>query len=86
MLRAIPPTIATMSKQGAISAFRSEVVLAHAPHGDYVFGVITKNQKDRSWERDNQGFVFLRDFLQISCENFEPARAYTLPEGTERYR
>lgn len=85
-LAPIPPTIATMSKQGAISASRSEVVLVHAPHGDYVFCVITKNQKDRSWEHDNQGFVLLRDISRILWEHFEPARSYTPPEGTERFR
>jgi len=85
-LSAIPPEVATMSKQGAINASRSEVVLVHAPHGDYVFCVITKNQQDQSWGDDNQGFVLLRDVSRILWEHFEPGRPYTPPPGTARYQ
>lgn len=85
-LAAIPPDVATMSKQGAINASRSEVVLVHAPHGDYVFCVITKDQQDQSWGHDNQGFVLLRDVSQILWDHFEPGSPYAPPPGTERYR
>ena len=59
-LSQIPRTVQVASKQGAVNASRSEVVLVNAPHGDYVFCVITKDQQDQSWEADNQGFVLLR--------------------------
>jgi beta-lactamase class A len=70
-LSAIPMTIQAASKQGAVSASRSEVVLVNAPHGDYVFCVITKNQKDTGWGEDNPGFVLLRDISRILWEHFE---------------
>jgi len=60
-LSAIPPGVAVASKQGAVDASRSEVVLVHAPRGEYVFCVITKDQRDRSWGADNAGFVLLRE-------------------------
>jgi beta-lactamase class A len=85
-LAAIPPDVATMSKQGAVNASRSEVVLVHAPHGDYVFCVITSGQQDQSWEHQNQGFVLLRDISQILWEHFEPERPYHPPAGSARYR
>ncbi|MCR9246445.1 MAG: class A beta-lactamase-related serine hydrolase [bacterium] len=85
-LSAIPSDIATMSKQGAVSASRSEVVLVHAPHGDYVFCVITNGQKDRSWEHDNAGYVLLRDVSRILWEHFERGRPYTEPAGTDKFR
>ncbi|MFN3240953.1 MAG: serine hydrolase [Planctomycetota bacterium] len=85
-LAPIPPDVATMSKQGAVSASRSEVVLVHAPHGDYVFCVITNGQRDRSWQHDNDGFVLLRDVSRILWQHFEPGRPYSPPAGTERYR
>ena len=85
-LSAIPPEVATMSKQGAINASRSEVVLVHAPHGDYVFCVITKNQQDQSWGDDNQGFVLLRDVSKILWEHFEPQSPYLSPGGAARFR
>jgi len=60
-LSAIPRTIQVASKQGAVNASRSEVLLVNAPQGDYLFCVITNNQEDESWGEDNEGFVLLRD-------------------------
>jgi beta-lactamase class A len=60
-LSAIPRTVQVASKQGAVSASRSEVVLVNAPAGDYVFCVITNDQKDTSWGDDNAGFVLIRE-------------------------
>ena len=85
-LASVPPTVATMSKQGAINASRSEVVLVHAPHGDYVFCIITKNQQDQSWGDDNAGFVLLRDVSRILWQHFEPTAPYAAPAGAERFR
>lgn len=64
-LSQIPPTVQAASKQGAVNQSRSEVVLVNAPGGDYVFCVITKNQKDTSWEDNNAGFVLLRDISKL---------------------
>lgn len=72
-LSAIPPSVAAMSKQGAVNQSRSEVVLVHALHGDYVFCVITKAQEDESWGRGNEGFVLLRTLSRLVFEHFEPA-------------
>lgn len=69
-LSAIPPTVQVASKQGAVSASRSEVLLVNAPTGDYVVCVITNNQEDRSWESDNEGFALLRDVSRIVWEHF----------------
>ena len=85
-LSAIPPDVATMSKQGAVNASRSEVVLVHAPHGDFVFCVITKNQADESWGHDNEGFVLLREVAATLWEHFEPGRPYRPADGTSRYQ
>lgn len=85
-LSSVPPSIATLSKQGAINASRSEVVVVHAPHGDYVFCLITKNQKDQSWQHDNKGFELLRDISKILWEHFEPQQPYSPASGSEKYR
>lgn len=60
-LAPLPRTVQVASKQGAVNASRSEVVLVNAPGGDYVFCVITNNQTDQSWEDDNEGFELLRE-------------------------
>jgi len=71
-LSQIPPYVQVASKSGAVNRSRSEVVLVNAPHGDYVFCVITKNQKDESWTSDNEGYVLLRKVSKLLWDHFEP--------------
>lgn len=71
-LSQIPPYVQAASKQGAVNRSRSEVVLVNAPHGDYVFCVITKNQEDQSWTPDNEGYVLLRDISAMLWRHYEP--------------
>ncbi|GIV60801.1 MAG: hypothetical protein KatS3mg043_1890 [Rhodothermaceae bacterium] len=85
-LSQLPPTVQAASKQGAVSRSRSEVALVNAPHGDYVFAVITKNQEDTSWDHDNEGFVLLRDVSRLLWEHFEPDTPWQPAPGSERYR
>ncbi len=85
-LSQIPPYIATASKQGAVDQSRSEVVLVHAPHGTYVFCVITKNQRDESWTRDNEGFVLLRNVSAMLWNHFEPDDKWKPAEAIEVWR
>lgn len=71
-LSQIPPHVQVASKQGAVDRSRSEVVLVNAPHGDYVFCVITKNQVDESWTPNNEGYVLLRNVSRLLWSHFEP--------------
>jgi beta-lactamase class A len=84
-LSQIPPTVQAASKQGAVNQSRSEVVLVNAPHGDYVFCLITKNQEDTSWENDNEGFVLLRDLSRILWNHFEPDFGWEPARGREKF-
>lgn len=84
-LSQLPPTVQVASKQGAVNQSRSEVVLVNAPHGDYVFCVITKNQADESWGSDNEGFVLLRAVSRLLWRHFEPDADWQPAEGMERY-
>ncbi len=84
-LSELPPTVSAASKQGAVQKSRSEVVLVNAPHGDYVFCVITKNQADESWESDNEGFVLLRAVSRILWNHFEPEFGWQPAPGTHRF-
>lgn len=84
-LSQLPPTVQAASKQGAVNASRSEVVLVNAPHGDYVFCVITNNQEDQSWGADNEGFVLLRAVSRLLWQHFEPDSDWQPIEGTQRY-
>lgn len=84
-LSALPPWVQTASKQGAVDRSRSEVVLVNAPSGDYVFAVITKNQRDTSYTPQNQGYVLLRKVSALLWKTFEPKHPWTPPEGVERF-
>jgi len=75
-LSQIPPYVQAASKQGALDKSRSEVVLVNAPHGDYVFCIITKNQKDESWTPDNEGYVLIRNVSKLLWNHFEPDSAW----------
>jgi beta-lactamase class A len=71
-LSEIPPSIHVLSKNGSVSRSKSEVLLVHAPSGDYLFCVITKNQEDRRNEYDNAGWVLAREVSRILYNHFEP--------------
>ncbi len=83
-LSQIPPTIRVAAKNGAVNASRSEVVLVNAPSGDYVFCVLTKNQKDQRWEHDNEGYVLIRNVSRLLWNYFEPKSKWSAPK-TDRW-
>jgi len=84
-LSALPPDAGALSKQGAIDRSRSEVMLVRGERGDYVFCVITKEQQDASWGRDNEGFVLLRAVSAALWRRFAPGRPFAPPPGRERF-
>lgn len=84
-LSQIPPFIHVASKQGAVDQSRSEVVLVDAPSGDYVFCVITKNQRDTSWKADNDGYVLLRNVSRLLWDYFEPASDWAPPQEIDKW-
>jgi beta-lactamase class A len=50
-ISSVPPSVSTMSKQGAVNASRSEVVLVHAPH--WRLRVLRYNEKTRKISHGN---------------------------------
>ena len=84
-LSQIPPYVQVASKSGAVNRSRSEVVMVNAPHGDYVFCVITKNQKDESWNRDNEGYVLLRNVSRLLWNYFEPRSKWKPADKIEEW-
>lgn len=85
-LSEIPPYVQVASKQGAVDAARSEVVLVNAPHGDYAFCITTKNQKDQSWENTNEGYLLIRKLSSLLWHYYEPKSDWKPAEGMEKYR
>jgi beta-lactamase class A len=84
-LSQIPPYIQVASKSGSVDQSRSEVVLVNAPHGDYIFCVITKNQKDASWSPNNEGYVLLRNVSRLLWQYFEPQSKWKPADKIEEW-
>lgn len=71
-LSAIPPTVEVFSKNGAVNASRSEVMLVNAPHHPYVVCIVTKNNKDQSWNATNEAWTLTRQLSALLWNYFEP--------------
>jgi beta-lactamase class A len=84
-LSQIPENIKTAYKSGAVDRSKSEVMLVHAPHGDYVYCMITKNQTDTQWNKNNEGYVAARRISSSIWKYFEPKSKWKLPDGYEKW-
>lgn len=82
-LSQIPPHVQTASKQGMVNASRSELVMVNAPSGDYVFYFTTKENKDESWEYDNEAWELSRKVSAYLWDYFEPDSDWKPAEGSE---
>lgn len=80
----VPSSVKIASKTGAVNQARSEVILVHAPHGDYVFCIATKNQQDESWRKENEGYMLIRKVSEIIWNHFEPKSKWKQPEGYDQ--
>jgi beta-lactamase class A len=84
-LSQIPPDVQVASKHGSLDRSKSEVVLVNAPHGDYVFCVITKNQQDERWTPQNEGCVLIRNISKLLWNYFEPNSKWKPAEKIEEW-
>lgn len=80
-LSEIPPYVQTAAKQGMVNQSRSELVMVNAPSGDYVFYIATKNNKDESWDYDNEAWVLQRKISAMLWNYFEPESNWKPAEG-----
>jgi len=85
-LSQIPPYVQAASKQGMVDASRSEAVLVNAPHGDYVFYIATKNNKDKSCKPDNESLQLARNVSRLLWNYFEPHYGWMPAAGLEKLR
>ncbi len=84
-LAEIPPTVQVASKSGAVDAARSEVCLVNAPHGDYVFCITTKNNKDTSWIYNNEAWIMIRSLSKMLWNYYEPHFGWQRPSGMDKF-
>jgi beta-lactamase class A len=69
-LSSIPPTIQVFSKNGAVNASRSEVLLVNSRRRPYVFCICTKNNKDERWTPDNEALKVTRELSALLWDHF----------------
>ncbi|MEO8822568.1 MAG: serine hydrolase [Ginsengibacter sp.] len=67
----IPPNIFVADKSGAVDATRDEVLYINGDH-PYIFCICTKNNKDISWEHDNEAWVLTRKLSAFLWKYFNP--------------
>ena len=82
-LSQIPPYVQTAAKQGMVNGSRSELVMVNAPHGDYVFYIATKNNKDESWGFNNKAWELQRIISAYLWQYFEPESDWKPASGFE---
>lgn len=64
-LSQIPPTVEVFSKNGAVNASRSEVMIVNAKRNPYILSIFTKNNKDESWEDGNEAWSLTRKISKM---------------------
>ena len=70
-LSQIPPDVFVASKNGAINASRSEAMYVYGKNARYVFCICTKNNKDRSWELQNEAWELARKVSKLLWETYK---------------
>lgn len=69
-LSQIPPDVFVASKNGAVNASRSEAMYVYGKNARYVFCICTKNNKDTSWELNNEGWELARKVSKLLWETY----------------
>jgi beta-lactamase class A len=84
-LSQIPPYVHTISKQGALDESKSETVLVNAPHGDYVFSIITNHNKDQRWVANNEADMLIKKVSALLWHYYEPKSDWKPATGVDKY-
>jgi beta-lactamase class A len=71
----IPPNIFIASKSGAVDESRNEILYVNAPN-PYIFSIFTKNNKDQSWEYNNEAWVLTRKLSALLFGYYNPGIHY----------
>lgn len=70
-LSQIPPDVFVASKNGAVNASRSEAMYVYGKNARYVFCICTKNNKDKSWELQNEAWELARKVSKLLWETYK---------------
>lgn len=68
-ISAIPPTVFVASKNGAVDASRSEILLVMGKQ-PYLFSLFTKNNRDKSWGVENEAWMLAKKLSALVWEHY----------------
>jgi beta-lactamase class A len=72
------------SKHGSEDQSRSDVAIVHAPSGDYVIAIYTKDAKDTGVKWSNEQDSAIRRISRLVWQAFEPKARWIPAEGSEK--
>jgi beta-lactamase class A len=66
----IPTDVFVASKSGALDACRNEVLFVNGKHCSYVFCICTNNNKDQTWNENNEAWQLTRKLSKLLWESY----------------
>lgn len=84
-LSQLPPYATVFAKYGAVNQTRNEVVLVKGKKANYVFCILTKNNKDQRWTDDNEAWVLTRKLSALLWNYFEPGDDWQRAENADLF-
>lgn len=84
-LSVLPPYATIYAKYGALNQNRNEVVLVKGENSNYVFCIMTKNNKDVSWKNSNEAWTLTRKLSQLLWDYFEPRDKWQRARDADKF-
>ncbi len=70
----VPPDVFVASKNGAVNRSRSEVLFVNGRGRRYIFCICTQNNKDESWNENNEAWALTRKISRLLWEKSKTRR------------
>ena len=75
----VPPGVFIADKNGAVDESRSEVMYVNSKTNPYIVSIFTKNNKDQSWETNNEAWVLTRKVSALLWQYFNKDSKWIAP-------
>ncbi|HRO46925.1 serine hydrolase [Agriterribacter sp.] len=69
-LSQIPAGVFAADKTGAVNGSRNEVLYVNGKRTPYIFSIFTKNNKDQSWNENNEAWIMTRKISALLWEYY----------------
>ncbi len=69
-LSQIPAGVFAADKTGAVNGSRNEVLYVNGKKNPYIFSIFTKNNKDQSWDENNEAWIMTKKISALLWEYY----------------